>query len=60
MKESTRAVIQEMIEQSEYQKNNGPVVKTADELWKYSGKTEEINVDLSLYNAHHDKASSRK
>mgnify|MGYP005638732919 CR=1 FL=1 len=27
------------------QKDNGPIVLTADQLWKYSGKTEETNPD---------------
>jgi hypothetical protein len=27
------------------QKNNGPIVLTADQLWKYSGKIEETNPD---------------
>ena len=28
-------------EKQQYQKDNGPIVKTADQLWKYSGETEK-------------------
>jgi len=31
----------QMEEERQWQKDNGPIVKTADQLWKYSGETEE-------------------
>tara|TARA_R110000787_G_scaffold21504_1_gene63524 strand:+ start:150 stop:344 length:195 start_codon:yes stop_codon:yes gene_type:complete len=39
----------QMEEEQQWQKDNGPIVKTADQLWKYSGKTEEDTVDYALY-----------
>lgn len=35
----------QMEKEKQYQKDNGPIVKTADQLWKYSGQTEETNPD---------------
>ncbi len=49
MKESTRAVIDEMVAQKEYNKNNGPIELTTDQLWKYSGETEKINPSFYAY-----------
>jgi len=40
MKERHHVAIQ-MEEEQQWQKDNGPIVKTADQLWKYSGETEE-------------------
>jgi len=31
----------QMEKEQQWQKDNGPIVKTADQLWKYSGETEE-------------------
>jgi|10_taG_2_1085330.scaffolds.fasta_scaffold37757_2 hypothetical protein len=59
MKPDTRKVIEEMKAKKQYKKDNGPIEKTADELWKYSGEIEEENEHLKLYNAHHDKAANR-
>mgnify|MGYP003123356720 CR=1 FL=1 len=41
-------------------KNNGPIIKTADQLWKYSGEIEQTNPRLELYNAYYSKANKRK
>ena len=30
-------------EEQQWQKDNGPIVKTTDQLWKYSGETEKEN-----------------
>ena len=37
----------QMEEEQQWQKDNGPIVKTADQLWKYSGDTEEDSEKLS-------------
>ena len=34
----------QMEEEQQWQKDNGPIVKTADQLWKYSGEVEESKV----------------
>lgn len=49
MKESTRAVIDEMVAKKEYDKHNGPIQLTSDQLWKYSGQIEGINLDYYKY-----------
>ena len=36
----------QMEEEQQWKKNNGPIVKTADELWKYSGETEKDSTEL--------------
>ena len=33
-------VAQQMLEEQQWQKDNGPIDMTADQLWKYSGKVE--------------------
>jgi len=45
MKEETRYVIDQMIKEQQWQKDNGPIVKTADQLWKYSGEIEKDSQD---------------
>ena len=34
-------VAQQILKEQQYQKDNGPIVKTADQLWKYSGEIEK-------------------
>ena len=36
----------QMEKEKQHQKDNGPIVKTADELWKYSGETEKDSTEL--------------
>jgi hypothetical protein len=36
----------QMEEEQQWTKDNGPIIKTADQLWKYSGETEEDAVEL--------------
>ena len=38
----------QMEEEQQWQKDNGPIVKTADQLWKYSGETEMDSEDLMV------------
>ena len=45
MKERHHVAIQ-MEEEQQWQKDNGPIVKTADQLWKYSGEIELDSEDL--------------
>jgi len=45
MKERHHVAIQ-MEEEQQWQKDNGPIVKTADQLWKYSGETEASSEEL--------------
>jgi hypothetical protein len=40
MKERHHVAVQ-MEKEQQWQKDNGPIVKTADQLWKYSGEVEE-------------------
>lgn len=49
MKESTRAVIDEMMAKKEHDKHNGPIQLTSDQLWKYSGQIENVNPDYYIY-----------
>ena len=49
MKDETRAIIDEMVRQKQHQKDNGPIVKTADQLWKYSGEIEENTEEYDSY-----------
>ena len=48
MKAETRHIIDQMIKEKEYKKNNGPIDVTADQLWKYSGEVEKTNPDILL------------
>tara|TARA_R110001592_G_scaffold315323_2_gene591312 strand:+ start:95743 stop:96117 length:375 start_codon:yes stop_codon:yes gene_type:complete len=43
---SRHHVAVQMEEEQQWQKDNGPIVKTADQLWKYSGETEESSEAL--------------
>jgi len=45
MKNRHHVAVQMEMEQ-QWQKDNGPIVKTADQLWKYSGETELDSEDL--------------
>ena len=46
MNKARHHVAVQMEEEQQWQKDNGPIVKTADQLWKYSGETEESSEDL--------------
>ena len=35
----------QMEEEQQWEKDNGPIVKTADQLWKYSGEVEPTDFD---------------
>ena len=54
MKERHHVAIQ-MEEEQQWQKDNGPIVKTADQLWKYSGDTEMDSEDLMVTRMHETK-----
>ena len=47
MKNRHHVAIQ-MEEEQQWQKDNGPIVKTADQLWKYSGETEKDSTALMV------------
>jgi len=49
MNENTRHIIDQMVKEKEYKKNNGPIEITADQLWKYSGEVEPTNPDIIMY-----------
>ena len=34
-------VAQQIFDEQQYQKDNGPIIKTADQLWEYSGEIEK-------------------
>jgi len=40
----------QMEEEQQWEKDNGPIVKTADQLWKYSGETEKDSTELMVEN----------
>jgi len=40
----------QMEEEQQWQKDNGPIVKTVDQLWKYSGETEKDSTELMVEN----------
>ena len=45
MKAETRALIEDLVEEKQYKKDNGPIDMTADQLWKYSGKVEPYTTE---------------
>lgn len=44
-----------MIKQQKELRDNGPIVLTADQLWKYSGQTEETNPNFLKYIKEEEK-----
>ena len=48
--ETRHHVAQQMLEEQQWTKDNGPIVKTADQLWKYSGETELDSAELMTQN----------
>jgi hypothetical protein len=48
MKKRHHVAIQ-LEQEKQYQKDNGPIELTADQLWKYSGKVEEFTKDYIVY-----------
>ena len=40
-------VAQQILEEQQHQKDNGPIVKTADQLWEYSGEVEKDSKDYT-------------
>ena len=40
-------VAQQILDEQQYQKDNGPIVKTADQLWRYSGKVDPYNEEYT-------------
>jgi len=38
-------VAQQILDEQDYEKNNGPIDMTADQLWKYSGKVEPYTAE---------------
>ena len=38
----------QMEEEQQWEKDNGPIVKTVDQLWKYSGETEKDSIELMV------------
>lgn len=49
MKPETRYIIDQMIKEKQYKKDNGPIDMTADQLWKYSGEVEPTSPDIIGY-----------
>ena len=45
----------QMEEEQQWEKDNGPIVKTADQLWKYSGEIEETNPNFLKYIKEEEK-----
>jgi|TARA_B110000908_G_C10262723_1_gene460573 hypothetical protein len=44
-----------MEEEQQHKKDNGPIVLTADQLWKYSGEVEETNPNFLKYIKEEEK-----
>jgi DNA-directed RNA polymerase specialized sigma subunit len=42
-------VAQQMLEEQQYKKDNGPIDIVIDQLWKYSGETEKTSVDFEEF-----------
>jgi hypothetical protein len=38
-----------MVKEKQHKKDNGPIILTADQLWKYSGEIEETNSNFIKY-----------
>ena len=55
MMKTRHHVAQQMLDEQQEQKDNGPIVKTADQLWKYSGETEETNPNFLKYIKEEEK-----
>jgi len=49
MNENTRHIIDQMVKEKQHKKDNGPIVLTADQLWKYSGEIEDTNPNFIKY-----------
>ena len=49
MHKDTRYVIDEMLAKAKEKKDNGPITISADNLWKYSGKVEETDINYVKY-----------
>tara|TARA_R100001463_G_scaffold17054_6_gene43993 strand:+ start:619 stop:819 length:201 start_codon:yes stop_codon:yes gene_type:complete len=49
MNKDIRHIIDQMVKEKEYKKNNGPIEVTADQLWKYSGEVEPTNPNIIRY-----------
>tara|TARA_R100000541_G_scaffold58640_1_gene70151 strand:- start:458 stop:640 length:183 start_codon:yes stop_codon:yes gene_type:complete len=60
MEKYIRDFIKDIKKEALDKKNNGPIIKTADQLWKYSGEIEKTNPHLALYNEYYSKANERK
>ena len=45
-------VAQQMLEEQQWQKDNGPIDITADQLWKYSGEIEKTNENFETYDIY--------
>ena len=51
-------IIKQMIEEQQWQKDNGPIVLTADQMWKYSGKIEPYNEEyVHLMQEEHERTN---
>lgn len=50
----------QMEKEKQYQEDNGPIVKTVDQLWKYSGKTEETDPSFLKYIKEEEKHAREK
>ena len=50
----------QMEEEQQWVKDNGHIVKTADQLWKYSGETEETDPHFLNYLKEQEKQSQLK
>tara|TARA_R110000765_G_scaffold382390_1_gene473656 strand:+ start:19 stop:414 length:396 start_codon:yes stop_codon:yes gene_type:complete len=53
-------VAQQMLEEQQYKKNNGPIDITVDQLWKYSGETEETSEYYASENIYFSRYYRKK
>ena len=52
MKKHVRQVIEDLKEEQQWKKDNGPIDITADQLWKYSGEIEKTNENFETYDIY--------
>ena len=52
MKGEHRYIIDQLVKEQQWKKDNGPIEMTADQLWKYSGEIEEIDPNLDEENVY--------
>ena len=53
-------VAQQLLDEQQWKKDNGPIVKTADQLWKYSGEVEQVSENYDPDNLNFSRYYRRR